>query len=159
MRRLTGQAIQSIVLCWLAFIPAGLYAPRHVLFEILNSIIIGSAMGTGLMCAPALWETLQIKPREWAPSDVLILAVEGVSLSLAWVFAGLWFSRAANPYLLDANLIDAFGRWVLASSMTLAFIACGGVDGRLPSKSYQRGAYLAGFSVFTAFALMSLGLT
>lgn len=157
MKRLVGPGVGIIALSWVTIVPLMFLLPHELLFQILNSLIISTALGGFVMFWQGLWDLLKWRPVYWTGGDVWIVGNQAITAGLVIVFTAAWYYRALGVPMSAGHPIEAFGRWALISGLIANLIASAATRSSIPSKAYVRAGFFVAVGVGAALIMASFG--
>jgi hypothetical protein len=144
---------------FLLFLPASLLLPRRSLFEILDGLCVGAAIGVFIGYSRAAWRALKLPSHRLVSGDYLVVGIVIVCASAAAIFAGQWLWRAGDkPNWIIDSLILAYTRIGIAFGLILILATNFSEHGILIVGAYRRTALLVAVSIFIAGVLVGIGL-
>jgi hypothetical protein len=128
-----------------------------VFFELINAMVLAAAIAAGFGFSFHAVRVLNKPMRDMDGGDVLLLGMWTIKLGLILVFFTLWAYRLTNDFSWINSHTGSFGRWMIATGLTMLLASSGAVDGRIPPKALLVTGAVVGFAVLVALLLVGIG--
>jgi len=147
-----------IAIAFVAFIPPVLLVDRQSMFEVVDGLCVGSAVGVMVGYARAAWHAVRLPSHRLVSADYLVCGVIMVAFFGAIRFAGQWYWRAVNKpnwWIDSATLL--FTTIGITIGLFLILMTTSSEKGVLLPRAYVKASWLFALSLGIAAIMIYSG--
>jgi hypothetical protein len=85
-----------ITIVFVLFSPAVAWVERQTMFEVVDALAVGGALGAAVRWGPAAWKALKPPVHSLIPADFLVVGLGFICIGGAARFGGQWYWRASD---------------------------------------------------------------
>lgn len=149
----------ALILIFAAFVPVIYITERQSMFEILNALAVGGAIGALIRWSPSAWEALKPPIHILRSRDYLVVGLGMVCSGGALRLASQWFWRAYDKpsWIIDSAFVLYVTLMITVGFFLLLVPTFSDEFGLLAKGAYLKTATLAGISIIIALSLILIG--
>jgi hypothetical protein len=133
-----------ILIALVAFIPAIHYIDRQSMFEIVDGLAVGGAVGALIRWGPAAWNALWPPARRLRASDLLSVGIAMLAIGGAFRLGWQWYWRASDkPEVVIDSVAMLYFTIVVVFGYFLVLVPTFSSDGVFLEKPWKTGLLAA----------------
>jgi len=138
----------AVAVIFALFIPAVYFVERQTMFEIVDGLLTGAAIGVMVGYFRAAWHAVRLPSHKLVSADYLVVGVIMIAFFGAIRFAGQWYWRALNKpnWWIDSPtlLMTTIG---ITIGLFLILMTTSSEKGVLLPKAYLKASWLFALSL------------
>jgi len=138
----------GVTLAFLAFLPAVYFVERQSMFEIVDGLVTGAAIGVMVGYFKAAWHAVKLPSHKLVSADYLVVGVIMIAFFGAVRFAGQWYWRAMSKpnWWIDSPMLLMTTVGIMIG-LFLILMTTSSEKGILLPKAYLKASWLFALSL------------